>query len=136
MSLLNSHNSMIAVQSDQRQITAILPAGVGHNILELLSVNLGLTTASLHRARGVGIVPLIGTKGVGAQIEWELVSVIVAQAQADEIFETIFHEGEIDRPHGGFIYMGKLAAATAFILPEIADDPEATLEMETISLDE
>ncbi len=126
----------IPVVSDQRQITAILPAGTGHKLLELLALQEGLTTPTLHRARGVGIVPLIGKKGVGAQIEWEILSVIVASDQADEIFALIFHEGEIDRPHGGFIYMGELELATAFLLPDGEVDLEATEEMEVISLDD
>ncbi len=127
----NVGNQMpMPAMADQRQITAILPTGIGHTILELLSLHCGLSTASLHRARGVGIVPLIGKKGVGAQIEWDLISVIVPPDRADEIFALIFHEGEIDRPHGGFIYMGELQAATSFMLPEVADDPDATAEME------
>ena len=81
-------------------------------------------------------MPLIGKKGVGTQIEWDLVSVIVTATRADEIFELIFDEGEIDRPHGGFIYMGELQTMTPFLLPDVADDPEATLELETINLDE
>ena len=125
----------IAAVADQRQITAILPTGVGHGILELLSLRCGLSTASLHRARGVGIVPLIGKKGVGAQIEWDLISVIVPPERADEIFALIFHEGEVDRPHGGFIYMGQLQAVTPFMLPEVAVDPDATAEMEIIKPD-
>ena len=95
----NVGNQMpMPAMADQRQITAILPTGLGHTILELLSLHCGLSTASLHRARGVGIVPLIGKKGVGAQIEWDLISVIVPPDRADEIFALIFHEGEIDRP--------------------------------------
>ena len=123
---------MIPIQTDQRQITAILPTGIGQKVVELLSLERGLTTASLHRDRGVGIVPLIGSKGVGTQVEWELVTVIVTRAQADEVFEYIFDRGEIDRPHGGFIYMGVLQAATQFLLPDVADDPDATQEFESL----
>ena len=134
--LASAPSQMIPIQKNQRQITAILPAGVGQKVVELLSLERGLTTASLHRARGVGIVPLIGSKGVGAQVEWELVTVIVARDQADEIFEYIFRQGDIDRPHGGFLYMGALQAATQFLLPDVADDPDATQEFESLSRDE
>lgn len=121
----------IPAVSDQRQITAILPVGIGHEVLEQLSLTRGLTTATLHRARGMGIVPLIGKGGVGAQVEWDLLSVIVPADQADEIFEFVFNRGQVDRPHGGFVYMGRLDSATPFVLPEVAAAPETNRESAT-----
>jgi len=46
-------------------------------------------------------------RGVGEQSEKEVLTVVVEEAQADDIFEYIYHLADINRPHGGIIYMQK-----------------------------
>ena len=42
--------------------------------------------------------------------------------RADEIFEFIYHEARIDRPHGGLIYVTGLDRATPFVLPDLPEE--------------
>lgn len=109
----------------QKQITAILRYGMGHKILDLLFEN-GIHSGDLHRARGVGITPLLGSKALGTTIEWEILNVLVPESQADHWFQLIFDQGDIDRPHGGFIYMHDIDLSSVFRLPELADQEKET----------
>ncbi|MBT6278116.1 MAG: hypothetical protein HOI95_28780 [Chromatiales bacterium] len=47
---------------------------------------------------------------------------IVAKERAEEVFEFIYHDAHIDRPHGGIIYMAALTQATQFTLPELPEE--------------
>ena len=50
-----------------------------------------------------------------------LTVVATSQKQADELFEYIYHEAKINRPHGGIIYMAKLSMASIYTLPDLHD---------------
>ena len=98
---------MSAVAShDVRAITAIVANGSGHGLLERLNRELGIHTALLHRARGVGVISIMRGLPFGAREEWDVLEVLIGRDRADEVFAWLFTEGGIDRPHGGFLYMG------------------------------
>jgi hypothetical protein len=88
--------------------------------MEMLYEN-DVVSSSLHRVRGTGIKPMLGSTSFGTIMEWDMLTVLVPDAQADHWFQVIFIEGDIDRPHGGFIYMNRLGFTTPFDLPEIED---------------
>jgi nitrogen regulatory protein PII len=103
-------------------ITAILPKGRSLPVIEKLKTNHQVTSASFNFARGMGKMTPAKYRGVGEQSEKEVLSVLVDPEQADEIFEFIFHHAEINRPHGGVIYMQPLLQSTAYILPAEIDN--------------
>jgi nitrogen regulatory protein PII len=99
-------------------ITAILPIGQGAELVKKLKEEKAIIAANANHARGVGRMTPLKYRGVGEQSEKDMVSVVVPEAQAEEIFEYIYRSQEIDTPHSGILYMRSLSAATLFELPE------------------
>ena len=103
----------------QKIITCILPKGVAVCVIEKLRDTYGLISANIKSARGVGKITPLAYRGVGGQSEKEILTVVVPTESADELFEFIYETAEINRPHGGLIYMNALSMATIFTLPEL-----------------
>jgi len=93
-------------------ITCIVPEGVAKATIEALSERFSTVAADFHVARGIGKSSSYAQVGMGQQPEKDMLSVIVQADQADEIFEFLFHETRIDRPHGGIIYINALNQAS------------------------
>ena len=106
----------------QKLITCILPKGVAVDIVEKLRSEHDIESANINNARGVGKITPLAYRGIGAQSEKELLTVTVPEEKADNIFEFIYETADINRPHGGLIYMHALAKATPFTLPEVPDE--------------
>lgn len=101
-------------------ITCLLPKGGATPLLRKLKDEKNITRANVASARGSGMVsPVGGKKGLGKEIEKDVLSVVVDSGRADEIFEFIHHEAGIDRPHGGFMYMAPLMGSLPFELPDL-----------------
>ncbi len=103
-------------------ITCILPKGKAKPVLQALKDEKDNVCADVTSARGIGKISSLAMRGVGEQTEKDVLSVVVHTRQANELFEFIYERGEIDQPHGGFMYMAKLSASTLFTLPELAVD--------------
>lgn len=103
-------------------ITCILPKGMALDIVKKLRDEKGINTGNVDSARGMGKLTPHAYRGVGEQTEKEILNVVVTEVQADEIFEYIYVEAEINRPHGGIIFMAKLQKATPYILPDLPDE--------------
>lgn len=103
----------------QKLITCVLPKGIAVEVISQLKEKYGIVSANINNARGVGkITPLI-YRGIGAQSEKEILTVVVKDDIADELFEFIYNEANINRPHGGLMFMNKLSNATIYRLPEV-----------------
>ncbi len=63
---------------------------------------------NFHHARGVGRFTPLARRGLGEQSEKLVVQLTVSAADADSVFEALFFDLEINRPHGGIIYMGSV----------------------------
>lgn len=103
-------------------ITCILPKGLALPILKKLKEEKGINRANINSARGMGKITPLAYRGIGEQAEKELLNIVVNQDQADEIFNYIYEEADINRPHGGIIYMSQLSMSTPFILPELPNE--------------
>ena len=103
-------------------ITCILPHGIALDVLHKLKDEKGIIEASVNTARGMGKLTPLAHRGVGEQTEKDIINVVVPSERADELFEYIFHEARIDRPHGGIIFMEALEQATQFVLPEVPEE--------------
>jgi len=102
-------------------IAAILPKGVALNIVNLLKKEKEIITANIIYARGIGKMTPLKYRGVGEQTEREILSAIVPEERGEEIFEYIYNAAEINKPHGGFIYMYPMLCSE-FCLPESVED--------------
>ncbi|MBF0218772.1 MAG: hypothetical protein HQL49_04480 [Gammaproteobacteria bacterium] len=105
-----------------RVITAVLPKGRAAALMRFLVQECGITGVDVHFARGVGKMTPMQYRGIGETSEREVVTAVVPEDRADEIFTKIYHAAEINRPHGGIIYMQKASAATLFALPDLAEE--------------
>lgn len=103
-------------------ITGILPGGMATDVMKKLRDEKGIITAHANSARGMGKLTPRAWRGVGEQTEKHILNVVVDADRADEIFEFIYHEGNIDRPHGGIIFMTRLQHQTPFILPDLPEE--------------
>ena len=103
-------------------ITCILPIGVAHSVVQTLKDKKRIVMANVSNARGLGKLTHYKHRSLGDESEKQILTVVVPDDQADEIFEFIYHEAQIDRPHGGLVYMNSLKHATAFTLPDLPEE--------------
>ncbi|MDX1512106.1 MAG: P-II family nitrogen regulator [Gammaproteobacteria bacterium] len=103
-------------------ITAVVPTGKAMPVLKRLKEEKGIITANVHRARGVGKLTLGARRGFGEELEKSVLTVVVPANIAEEIFEFIFFEADINQPHGGIVFLSRLHAATAFSLPDVPEE--------------
>jgi nitrogen regulatory protein PII len=109
-----------------RLITCFLPVGNGLGVLERLKAERGIVEASVGRGRGMGhLTPAAHRRGLGSETEKEILTAVVPDDRADEIFRFIFEAASIDRPHGGIMFMSRLLQATRFELPELNEGARA-----------
>ncbi|AGA90957.1 hypothetical protein Thimo_2210 [Thioflavicoccus mobilis 8321] len=106
----------------QKVITCILPKGRAMPVLEVLAREHRLTALDIHYARGVGRITPLRHRGVGETSEKEVLTVTAPADEADAIFEVIYELAEINRPHGGLMFMHALQASTQFRLPELPEE--------------
>jgi hypothetical protein len=107
---------------NDKLITCILPKGLALPILKKLKTEKGIIRANLKSARGMGKITPLAYRGAGEQAEKDILNVVVSQSEADDIFYYIYEEAEINRPHGGIIYIRQLGPSTPFTLPDMADE--------------
>lgn len=103
-------------------ITCLLPKGVAPRIVKALKEEKGIYKANINSARGLGKITPLAYRGVGEQSEKEILNVVVENPLAEDIFEFIYHEADINRPHGGMMYQCDLQQATPFVLPELPEE--------------
>ncbi len=107
------------VNTRQKLITCILPCGIAFPVMEKLKQEKAIITATINYARGMGKLTPLAYRGVGEQTEKEILQLVIPAERGDEIFEYIYITADINRPHGGIIYMSTLQMATPFVLPDL-----------------
>jgi len=110
------------IDTRQKLITCILPCGLAFELMEKLKDEKNIITANVNYARGMGKLTPMAHRGVGEQSEKEILQVLVPEERSDEIFEYLYTVADINRPHGGIIYLAKLQAATPFVLPDLPQE--------------
>lgn len=101
-------------------ITCILPdEGQDMVLLKALRTEKGIISANTFQCRGFG--PQLRRRFKGrrqvAGYSVRVVTVVVQEDQADDLFEYIYYQVNFDHPCPGLIYQGKLLAATPYTLP-------------------
>jgi len=108
--------------SPHKVIVAILPKGRAMAVVRKLVAERGLTAVDVNYARGAGRITPLRHRGIGETAEKEVLTVRVPAAEADDVFEYIYRVAEINRPHGGLMYMHAAPQATAFVLPDLPEE--------------
>ncbi len=101
-----------------KMITCIIPMGAALPVVERLRSEKGIDAANINFARGIGRFQKVRERRLGNDSQKEILSVVVEVHEADEIFRWIFEAAEIDRPHGGIIYMTALKRSSEFRIPD------------------
>lgn len=103
-------------------ITCIFPKTVAIPVLRRLKNEKGITVCKINNARGIGHFTHPRVRHLSDVKEREILEVITTAKRADEIFEFIFFEADMDRPHGGIIFMTLLGRASHFELPDLPEE--------------
>jgi hypothetical protein len=101
-------------------ITCILPdEGQDMALLKALRAEKGIISANTFQCRGFGLQlrRKYKRKRHVAGYSVRVVTVVVQEDQADDLFEYIYYQVNFDRPCPGLIYQGSLLAATPYTLP-------------------
>ena len=101
-------------------ITCILTdEGQDMELLKDLRTEKGILTANTFQCRGFG--PRLRKKyrlrRQDAGYSVRVVTIVVQEEQADELFEYIYYKVNFDHPCPGLIYQADLLAATSYSLP-------------------
>ena len=101
-------------------ITCILPdEGQDMALLKALRTEKGVLTANTFQCRGFGVQLRRRYKGKRqiAGYSVRMVTVVVEEELADELFEYIYYQVNFDHPCPGLIYQGNLLTTTPYTLP-------------------
>ena len=109
-----------------KMITCIIPMGAALPVVEKLRSEKGIDAANINFARGIGRFQKLQERRLGNDSQKEILSVVVETHEADELFRWIFETAEIDRPHGGIIYMTALTRSSKFQIPDTLEPEQST----------
>ena len=80
------------VTSSVKLITCVLPKGRALKLHNALIEQKDIHTGNFHGGRGVGREVKMQDRGIGEQLEREILEVVVPAERADELFEFMFFE--------------------------------------------
>ena len=109
---------------ETKLITAILPKGVSMGVIKKLREEKNIITANMNYARGTGKLTPLKYRDAVVEREKEILTIVVNENISDEIFEYVYITADINKPHGGVMYMHPLASSTEYLLPDILDEQD------------
>ena len=119
----------ITVLTDASLITCIVQRGTADNIVKAAQ-DAGAQGATINYAQGVGVRERLGVMGLAIEVDKEVISIIVANDQADRVFEAMYLVGKLDTPGMGIMTLAALDKIATFIPLELVErlagkaDPE------------
>ena len=99
-------------------ISAILPKGVALSLIRKLKEEKNINTVTLNYARGTGKLIAIKSRKNVVEREQEILTVLVEEERCEEIFEYIYEQADVNKAHGGLMYMHPLQQSSEYLLPE------------------
>ncbi len=119
----------ITVLTDASLITCIVQRGTADNVVKAAQ-DAGAQGATVNYAQGVGVRERLGVMGLAIEVDKEVISIIVANDQADRVFEAMYLAGKLDTPGMGIMTLAALDKIATFIPLELVErlvgkaDPE------------
>lgn len=104
-----------------RLITAILPKGVSLNVISRLKKEKEIISANFCYGLGINMMASDKTPLSSELKEREMLSVVVDEERGDEIYEYVYHAADMNKPHGGFLFM-RTILGSEYVLPENIED--------------
>lgn len=108
----------ITVLTDVSLITCIVQRGLAEQIVAAAR-EAGAQGATIYYAKGTGIRERLGILGVAVEVEKEVINIVVANDQAEQIFQTLYLAGNLDTPGMGMMYVTPLEKAATYIPPNV-----------------
>ena len=108
------------VLTEASLITCIVEKGQADHIVKAAR-QAGAQGATVYYARGSGVRERLGLLGVAVEVEKEIINIIVANEQADYVFEKMYLAGQLDTPGKGFIYLTPIEKAATFIPKQVIE---------------
>ena len=99
--------------SDMKLITCVMKEKLSQGIIEHLQEKMNILTANKFSARGTSFEERLVAR------QMDVITVVVNELQADEVFQYLFECSEIDTPHAGMIFQEKLGRSTIYELPKL-----------------
>jgi nitrogen regulatory protein PII len=120
----------ITVLTDASLITCIVQRGIGDKVAKAAQTA-GAQGATIHYAQGVGVRERLGVLGLAIEVDKEVVSIIVANDQADRVFEAMYLASNLDTPGMGIMTLTALEKIATYIPFDLVErltpktDPDA-----------
>jgi hypothetical protein len=111
----------VQLLNGEKTITCWLPKGASKPIIEKL-MDKNVLRANSATARGSFVYAAEAKNGLQEQSEFEVLTVVVPEAGADETFEFIYFEGKVDQWGGGFMFMSQTQRSSVFSLPDVGKE--------------
>ncbi len=91
-------------------------------MLRRLKDEKGIIACKISNARGIGRFTHSRVSRLGDVAEREILEVVTTAKRADEVFEFIFFEADMNRPQGGIIFLTPLGRTSHFELPDVPEE--------------
>lgn len=96
-------------------ITCVMQEKLANSIIKELQEHKSVITANKFSARGTSFVEHLNVQ------QMDVLTVLVPQEHANELFTLIYNAAQIDRPHGGLIFQEKVGRSTLYELPDSSE---------------
>ena len=110
----------ITVLTDASLITCIVQRGIADKVVKAAQ-NAGAQGATVNYAQGVGMRERLGVMGLAIEVEKEVISIIVANDQADRVFEAMYLAGQLDTPGMGIMTLAALDKIATYVPAELVE---------------
>ncbi len=110
----------ITVLTDASLITCIVQRGTADKIVRAAQ-DAGAQGATINYAQGVGVRERLGVMGLAIEVDKEVISIIVANDQADRVFEAMYLAGKLDTPGMGIMTLAALEKIATYIPLELVE---------------
>ena len=110
----------LTILTDVSLITCVVQRGKADDVVRAAQ-DAGAQGATVYYGQGSGVRERLGLLGLAIDVEKEIITILVAEDQADRIFERMYFAAELDVPGNGIIYMTQLDKATTYIPPDVIE---------------
>ena len=110
----------ITVLTDASLITCIVQRGSADKVVKAAQ-DAGAQGATVNYAQGAGVRERLGVMGLAVEVDKEVISIIVANDQADRVFEAMYLAGKLDTPGMGIMTLAALDKIATFIPLELVE---------------
>ena len=110
----------ITVLTDASLIRCVVQRGLADKVVQAAQ-EAGAQGATINYAQGSGVRERLGIMGLAVEVDKEVVSIVVANDQADRIFEAIYLAGQLDTPGMGIMTMTALDKVATYVPHELVE---------------